>query len=375
MELSKGLAHERFDVVAIGALNVDHVIRIEHGDTEFQRRIAAICPDIRWNSETCVNSKVFLAIEKAVWPQIVTTRLGGSSFNALRAIAAIEPELRVGFVGAIGVSAQTAEFMEWFERNRVEVPFVTIVGSGPSGGCIVIEQGEERTLITTRGANDVTTKTLRTRSAEFISWAAMASVIHVSSLLDSMAPAILADVLAGCRESNPTLEITLDPGADWAARYGNDPSIRRLLDMATLIFVNREEFDRIWAREQGSPDCFAARIGSGIGPTAARVLLKEPDRLTLFAADGGVLQTRPHRRLSSSNIVNPTGAGDVLAGAFLVALLRAEPFDVAGLAATQKIVEAWLQHGRVAERKFQRLFESSFRSECGDRAEDSHVRV
>jgi len=343
------------DMVAISALNIDHPIQASD-DPMLRSDVAALCPAVRWGSETVVDTRTFISLTAMMRDRMGPPRLGGSAFNALRTLRAIDPDLRLGIIGAIGNTPAAQNFRNWFAENGIDTPFVAPCVDLPPGGCLSLEQGGERTLFTTRGANDRLCQILRHHPQAVANWIAQARIVHLSSLFDPDSPALLAEMLASCRDGNPKLEISIDPGAHWAARYRNDASVRLLLDMATLLFVNQDEFDLIYGPGLASPERCAARIGRGSGTPGARILLKQPDRLVLFDADGTILAAPAHARLSTKEIIDSTGAGDVVAGAYLTAVLRQDRCGEAGLARAQAVAAAMLGRGWLAEKDFNCIF-------------------
>jgi sugar/nucleoside kinase (ribokinase family) len=287
-------------------------------------------------------------------------RLGGSAFNALRTLKAISPDFRLGMIGVIGNTPAAEGFRNWFGENRIDTPFVTLCADLPPGGCLAMKRGGERTLITTRGANDRLCKTLRSHPQAVADWVAQARIVHLSSFLDPDSPALLTELLASCRDRNPELEISIDPGAHWTSEYRSNACVRRLLDMATLLFVNQEEFDLIHGSGLASPESCAARIALAPRPPHARTLLKQPDRLILFDAAGKVLSAPVHAQLAPEEILDSTGAGDVLAGAYLAALIRQHRSAQVNLVSAQTVVAAMLRRGWAQEKDFKSIFDRAF---------------
>ncbi|MBY8825520.1 carbohydrate kinase family protein [Sphingomonas colocasiae] len=343
------------DILAIGALNIDYIADINVDAVEHRGLVEALRAQFRWGSETPVAPTIFTELLTVLNAHIGSTRLGGSAFNAIRAARAINSELHLGYLGTIGDSEDARGFADWFDRHIIETPFVTVASGTAPGACLAITIDGERTLVTTRGANDRTAQSLRDQAPHIVGWAAAAAWIHVTSFLDDAAPAALVPILATCLRRNPALRISVDPGAIWAARHATDESIRRLFDLAALIFVNVEEFEMLWGDGVVSPADFTRCIRSSF-EGSAEILLKSPDGLMLFGADSRLIDAHRHQRIAASEITDPTGAGDVVAGAYLAAMLEPAVSPGAALAAASGIARAALKEGHQAEAIYPRLF-------------------
>jgi sugar/nucleoside kinase (ribokinase family) len=345
------------DILAIGALNVDRIFS-DPMSPALVRSLSAICPQIAWGGEILLDEEQFAEVGKRFDRHARNVQLGGSAYNALRTARAIDPDKRMGFIGTIGEEPAADGFSDWFERNRISTPFVMRAEGLLSGGCVSLEDSGERTLLTTRGANDHTADMLVRNMAVVVEWARTASLIHVSSFLDDRSPTVLGEFLGHCRAHNPALQVTIDPGAHWATRYVHDSSVRDLLAWADLLFVNQREFDAIWGDGEPTLNDFSRRINNGNVRSAA-VLLKRPGRLTIFDHKGAVLEDIEHIRLAKDQLATTTGAGDVLAGAFLVSLQDPRLTTAKRLAVAMAVVRASLSDGRSAEQKFESIFRSA----------------
>lgn len=344
------------DIVAIGGLNIDHRVTIGD-DPGIRQAVASLCPSARWGSEITASTDAFTAITDRLAGKLQPPRLGGSAFNALRAIRAIDPSMPVGMIGIIGNTVSAQRFADWFREKLIATPFVRDARDLPPGGCLSLENGEERTLITTRGANDRVADLLREENADIVRWISQARIVHLTSLLDDKSPALLADLLECCKTLNPDLEISIDPGAHWAAKYHRDERVRRLLDLSTIMFLNPEEFDLVHG--QGSS---SARDTPGIRQQRL-TLLKLPDALVIYDSAGRLMYNRPHSRLRPDEIRDTTGAGDVLAGACVLARLRQGSLETSGLAAAQAVASTFLRCGWDAERMLAAEFARGLRAE------------
>ena len=101
----------RFDVVGIGALNLDYIAGTaatagasrEHSLTaRISDLVGQEREPLEWGVERQVDSRTIHAVIEAVSSSRPDTMLGGSAFNAIHAIAKTKAGLRLGYVGVAG---------------------------------------------------------------------------------------------------------------------------------------------------------------------------------------------------------------------------------------------------------------------------------
>lgn len=184
----------------------------------------------------------------------------------------------------------------------------TIVGrvEGPSGAILALEQGAERTMICSRGANDGLT-------AELIDETAFdeADHLHVSgyALLSATQREAAQRAIAIARAR--TITISVDPPpASLITAFGVD-AFRAALADVTWIFPNLAEARTLTKLD--APEAIADSLASAyqtgaitLGPSGALAWSGEDRNLHA-----------PAETLTSDS----TGAGDAFAGAFVVAFL------------------------------------------------------
>jgi sugar/nucleoside kinase (ribokinase family) len=288
-------------------LNVDYVV----SDADWASLPAAAREAARAlfdpGAERLIDEADFRRIRRGFPAEFVHVRAGGSSFNAVRALRALRADVDLAFIGCQGEAAALDQAFDAFGIARTHVRRVADV---EPGGCLAIQEGEERHLLTTRGANDEVAVMLAAQPGEMVEAAASATIVHVSSLLDPDAPVALLEVLSRAKALAPGLTISFDPGSQWTWRETRNPAVRQLFDLADLLFLNRAE---------GS----LARRGGLLNGFRGTTFLKGREVVSIVHPDG--VQDRVEiDALDRSHIRDSVGAGDVFAAGVL-ALLASEP--------------------------------------------------
>lgn len=317
-------------IVGIGGLNVDYIVSasgLRESIAQADRVVfdAAIVP----GSEAAIDEALFARLRKAIPPQFVQARPGGSSFNAVRALRRLSPSVRLGFVGAAGFDGEGRRLREVLASAEIAHEHVVFAEGREPGSCLAIENEGERHLLTARAANDCLAGHIET-SAGLAEWLAGFRVLHVSSLLDDRTPGVLVRLVERARQINRDLVFSLDPGMPWASK-ASDPHVGKLLAASDLLFLNPEEGRMLEA-------------AGALERVTATLFRKSPDRITTYGRavhDGSIsLQELPVARLPDSDIRDPTGAGDVFAAGVL-SVLHDHPADTleaarAGIAAARR---------------------------------------
>ncbi len=239
-------------------------------------------------------------------PSSIRHRAGGSAANAAAWLGSLGA--KVDFVGIVG-------------RDDVERHSALLAAVGvtphlaghdelPTGTIVVIVDGEQRTMLTERGANaklspDAVTDELL----------AGAALLHFTgySLFGRTDQGALRNLFS--RAEACAVAVSVDPGS---AGFIVDFGANNFLDAvrgASIIFPSLEEGRILTGLSE--PEEIAARLAEAF-PIVA---------LTLDA--GGVVVAEPGRGVTrvsaiAADIVDPTGAGDAFAAGFLAALVRGE---------------------------------------------------
>jgi sugar/nucleoside kinase (ribokinase family) len=308
---------ERFDVVGVGALNLDY--RAPWSGSRHQVETVVGAP-VAWGSEAAVGEDAARRLLDLIDPAGITVSAGGSSFNTVYALAHARPGLSLGYVGVAGRSPEgDVSAMDALGRVGVDL---TVVGHSPRlpGVCLALGHQGDRTLFTHIGANEETAGYLDERFDELAGYLARARVVHVTSFLDPETPAVLLRLLTAVRRVRPDLVVTLDPGHVWCA--DPTPEIRGLVALADYLLLNRAELGRLAGL--AGEDETQARVVLGMMATERPVVLvKLPAGVALYRAAG--MRLVEHEPLAPDEIVDSTGAGDIFAAGLLTMLVADSP--------------------------------------------------
>ena len=236
-----------------------------------------------------------------------------------------------------GSAANTAA---WMSRLGVDVDFVGCVGAGDrerhsaalrahgvtphigedservTGTIVIVVDGEQRTMLTDRGANASLSVTHVTDEL-----LARAGVLHLTgySLVDSFTAAELSSLIE--RAHAHGVRVTLDPGSvGFIDDYGVE-AFRDAISGIDILLPNHDE----------------GRLLAGVDDVAAMVekLLGLAPDVVLTRGAGTVIVARRNRdvervQVRPVEVVDPTGAGDAFTAGLISALLtRADLVEAA----------------------------------------------
>ncbi|MGY6497846.1 MAG: carbohydrate kinase family protein [Microcella sp.] len=237
-----------------------------------------------------------------------------------------------------GSAANTAAWVGW---HGTPVDFVGLVGAGDAehhrrifaeagvtphlresttrgtGTIVIIAEGEQRTMLTDRGANDeldpasVTDELL-----------ASASILHLTGygLVNAFTAADVAALIARAREHG--VRVSLDPGSvGFISDYGPQ-EFRRAVSGVDLLLPNLAEA-RLLIGQPEAPPAHAASVLLDVAPV---VLLTDGARGVIIADRSGVVH---ELTVDAVPVVDSTGAGDAFGAGVLVALASGQDMRAA----------------------------------------------
>jgi sugar/nucleoside kinase (ribokinase family) len=318
------------DVVGIGAFNIDYLADASSptgrdAPWSLGSRIARVLAshDVRleWDTEHSIDERAIYASLAEVDRASLEATLGGSAFNAIFALAKLNLNLRLGFIGLAGRvpipgRSGTAELA----ALGVDHEFVRLDNSRLCGICFALQSDGERTLLTHAGANSFFADYLDDAFDEIVKYLAASRVVHVTSFLDDRTAGRLAAVLRAVRSVNPATQISFDPGHVWS--HAKTLEIEGILQLADYLLVNNREFRDIGGHAAGDTDeTVAGRILHSYGERMT-VVVKRPDGVISFELDQQTVRRKFHRQatLSKQEVKDATGAGDVFAAGLLAAI-------------------------------------------------------
>lgn len=232
----------------------------------------------------------------------IRSRPGGSAGNTAAWLGHLGVDATfVGMVNHADVARHGAEFVRYGVT-----PVLQGHASLPTGAIVILVDGDSRSMLTSRGANDE------------LDLAAIAvdgfDALHLTgySLFFRRDAAAVTDLITRARAAN--LEVSVDPGsAGFLADYGVERFLTAI-EGATLVVPNLEEGRVLTSlTEPGEvARALAARFGT------AAVTLDRAGAI-VATADGGEAVAVP---AVEASMVDPTGAGDAFTAGFLVEWLE-----------------------------------------------------
>jgi sugar/nucleoside kinase (ribokinase family) len=323
------LQDRSLDVVGIGALNLDYIVRPQDAVSEsasksLSNRMLDLLDVhgqlIEPGAEHSVDEGVIYAAMETASLSRIETSLGGSAFNAIRTLAQTKLSLRLGFVGAAGrVPVMGMSSLQHLDALGIDRTHVVIDDNRLSGICLSIVEGGDRTLLTHSGANSGLANYLVSHRGDVVDYLSRAKIIHLTSFLDDLTAKQLLPILTEVRLSDNTL--TFDPGHVWCTNPTDE--IRGLLALSDYILLNYREFSELSHRSIADTDQDAAqRLLKELGTSKCVLVVKQSAEITTFSLEDESIRTdvfhQPPLRLD--DIEDSTGAGDVFAAGLLAAL-------------------------------------------------------
>jgi ribokinase len=252
----------------------------------------------------------------------------GGSAGTFARIAA-ERGASVAFLGCVGADLVGDLLVRSLENVGVEAHVQR--AERPSGVILTLEQGSERTMVCSRGANDGI-RIDRIDADVFY----RADHLHVSGyafLSAAQRPAVAYTIDLACEHK---LSVSVDPPPANLIRSHGVEAFLGLLPRGAWLFPNRTEGEILagTAAPAAIVERLAARFSAG-----ALTLGTEGS----LAWAGGV---RHMQSVDALDAVDTTGAGDAFAGAFVVALLKEDGVEQANVTACCVARDYLLASGR-----------------------------
>ncbi|AZK93848.1 MULTISPECIES: PfkB family carbohydrate kinase [Streptomyces] len=337
-----------YDVVGIGALNLDY---IHSADLQGQgggpagaggpprlkliRRIANLLPEGRpapeWGTEAAVDEDIVYAALEAADTSRLRTSLGGSAYNALHTLAHLQLDLRLGYVGVAGrVPGPGLSAVQQLRADGIDHRFVAEDDGQLCGVCFSFTEDGERTLLTHAGANTAMAAHLDRSFEPLVDYLASARIVHVTSFLDPDTPPRLLELLRAVKRASPATLISVDPGHVWAGDATGP--VAGIVAAADYLLLNHREFRELGAAgddRAAGPDPTgnadedaAARILRRLSGDRAQLLVKRRSGIHVWRDDGSKMfdEFYPQLVLDDDEIEDATGAGDVFAAGLLAVL-------------------------------------------------------
>lgn len=267
---------DRFDVVVVGSLNVDLVVR---------------APRLPLPGETLIGDSF-------------ATDQGGKGGN--QAVAAARMGARVAMLGRVGGDAHGERLVQALKREGIDCGAVSVDDTHPSGvASIMVADGGENSIVVVAGANH------RLMPAHI---EAHAGLLQVAKVVVAQLETPLASVLLALRlaqQGGATTVLNAAPAANLSAQQ---------LGVVDWLVVNENEAQALVGLPAG--DAAQARLAAlalrALGPRHVVVTLGGAG--LVHAAESSVA----HHAAAQVQAVDATGAGDTFVGALAACLASGE---------------------------------------------------
>jgi len=255
--------------------------------------------------------------------------LGGSAFNTITAIAALESGIRVGFSGISGATgSKNLNFKDKMDEMSIDSTYLGSCSAESSGLCISINQSGVRSFIYYPGCNSRIADFLQDNYEDILNYLAEARMLHITQFSDYESTAILERIIKDARKANQSIIISCDPGYAWLNNLME--SVGGILKLSDIIFLNEMEFNLLSGKRQEISDSEKAEsVFRKYGRPGIKLIVKKETDIKVYTLLSNSTERIYERTfkidiISREKISDATGAGDVFAAGFLAALLLNE---------------------------------------------------
>jgi sugar/nucleoside kinase (ribokinase family) len=340
---------QRFDVTVVGAMNYDIVVPLGALDDPARRAAERqVVLEEERDIDDAVAFALFVETVRA-GARSVHEDLGGSAFNVMRSLIALDTGLRLAMCGPLGrrprfIESQQLETHDEHLRSAEANTEGLVRYDGDAGTCVSIVDKGLRGLQTFEDARGGAA--LRAAAGVVSGIVAASRHVHLTSIFSPDGPAILADVLRQTDALNPQVTVSFDPGLAWIAKWRGNPDFAYLLERSNYLFLNQAEYASLAVPAAPDDGSRAKAVAAATGE-ATTIVLKDWHSAHLIRAAAGRSPEQDRVRqavLPPGRIADSTGAGDVLAAGFLAALYSYRSRELGALRFGMDLARQKMQH-------------------------------
>ena len=278
-------------VVGLGALNVDHIYKVEHilDDGE-----AVVC-------------------ESILSP-------GGSAANTIYGLAKLG--VNTGFAGVIGNDAEGKLLLKDFQTVGVDTSQIRVKRQAKTGSVVCLSDSSgKRSLYVTPEANN-----LLTMSDLDLSYINQAKMLHLSSFADGRQFKVLLELMD---KLDLSIKVSFSPGALYAAK--GLKTLAPILARTYVLFFNQSEIRQLTGQDftAGAESCLKQGCNIVIVTLGKGASWKTVTATSYIRDSENEYIIEPSNK-NTISALDTTGAGDAFATGFLYGLLQGRHLEECG---------------------------------------------
>jgi len=307
------------DIIGIGSLNLDLTATAEKVNELPNDRVRDAMQRLEYGAERLGNSCDIKSIMSLLGPDSFRATLGGSAFNTIHAMAALNSGIKAGYVGVAGHTNRSGlNFVELMQELSIDNRHVGICSDQCSGLCVSINHQGARTFLCYPGCNNKMADYLLENYKAILQYLIKARILHITQFADARSQIILARIIQDAKRKNPSIKISCDPGYMWINNL--TPAVISIIKIADFLFLNTIEFNLLGGGENDTSDSEKADgIFAQYGMQETSIIVKKESEIKIYCRSNKKIieQSFEIKVISNEQISDATGAGDMFAAGFL----------------------------------------------------------